>query len=420
MKLSINPSAIYGQIKAIPSKSVCHRLLICAAFADAPTRLLCEETNADIEATASCLCALGASVVRNSPYYDVTPISPDKVKLGAVLDVGESGSTLRFLLPVVAALGANSTFVMHGRLPSRPLSPLDSLLCENGVTLVRKDDALSVSGKLLGHDFCIDGGVSSQFISGMLFALTLMPSKAHLTITGRIESAPYIDITVQALTEFGAAPVKDGSTYTVTGGAKFISPLHTSVEGDWSNAAFPLCLGVLGGDVTLTQINSASVQGDREIVSILSRFGADIECGNGYVRAKKSKLTATDIDASNIPDLVPVLSVLAAVADGKTTIYNASRLRTKESDRLHSVYCMLSSLGAKIEERDDSLVIEGVPRLTGGVVDSFADHRIAMSAAVASCVCESAVTLCGAQSVAKSYPSFWEDAKQLGMTIVFV
>ena len=417
MKLSLSFDAPKGKIKAITSKSVAHRLLICSAFADSPTRILCEETNKDIEATAACLDALGANIQRNAPYYDVIPVSPENITRGATLPCGESGSTLRFLLPVAAALGADCSFLLEGRLADRPLSPLREELESHGVSISGKNP-LSISGKLCGREFSIDGSVSSQFVSGLLFALTLMKNEAILTVTGRIESAPYIDITCYALSLFGAPVQKNENKFTVGARASLTSPSYLEAEGDWSNAAFPLALGVLGGEVEVCGLNPDSAQGDKAIIDILLRFGADISVSdNGSYIARRSNLKGIDIDASQIPDLVPVLATVASVAEGRTRIYGASRLRLKESDRLFTVSDMLRRLGAKIEENDDGLTVEGVRALSGGSVSSYNDHRIAMSAAVAASVCESAVEIDGAEAVNKSYPTFWEDASSLGAKI---
>lgn len=417
MKLSLSFDAPKGKIKAITSKSVAHRLLICSAFADAPTRILCEETNKDIEATAACLDALGANIQRNAPYYDVIPVSPKNITRGAALPCGESGSTLRFLLPIAAALGADCSFLLEGRLADRPLSPLREELESHGVS-IRGKNPLSISGKLCGREFSIDGSVSSQFVSGLLFALTLLKNEATLTVTGKIESAPYIDITCYALSLFGTPVQKNENKFTVGARSSLTSPSYLEAEGDWSNAAFPLALGVLGGEVEVCGLNPDSAQGDKRIIDILLRFGADISVSdNGSYIARRSNLKGIDIDASQIPDLVPVLATVASVAEGRTRIYGASRLRLKESDRLFTVSDMLRRLGAKIEENDDGLTVEGVRALRGGSVSSHNDHRIAMSAAVAAAVCEGAVEIYGAEAVNKSYPAFWEDASSLGAKI---
>lgn len=410
MNVSLYPTLPNGKIQAISSKSAAHRILICAAFADKPTVIRCDRTNKDITATAECLIALGAQIKYEKPYFYVDPISTPKSNIS--LNCNESGSTLRFLLPVVSALGITAELNMRGRLPERPLSPLYEELIGHGAILSPQgSNPLKCEGKLVGDEYRIRGDVSSQYISGLLFALTFSGEGGRLIIEGKMESAPYVDMTVDALRIFGAEPTKTDYGYSVAKGARLISPTHIDVEGDWSNAAFPLCMGAIGGgSVTVCGLSQDSRQGDSKIIDLLREFGADVlVSGNEYTVTGDKPLRGIDIDASQIPDLVPVLATVAAVSEGKTTIRGAARLRLKESDRIESVCSMLSSLGADIEATDDGLVIYGKSRLVGGTVDSFNDHRIAMSAAVASVATENGVTVNGAECVEKSYPDFWND-----------
>lgn len=415
MQITVSPSTTQGTIRAIASKSAAHRQLICAAFANRSSSIRCEQTNEDITATVECLCALGAKIVRNGVFYEVTPIK--KINKNAILPCNESGSTLRFLLPICAVLDGNFTFLMRGRLPSRPLSPLKELLEDNGVILSRPtEDTLSVRGMLSGSNFEIAGNISSQFITGLLFALTLLKKSSALTITTKIESEPYINITLDALSTFGVKIIKKDNVFIIPENTAFTSPANLEVEGDWSNTAFPLALGIIGKTpITVENLSSSSAQGDKKIIDILRRFGGQIEETNNCFTAYPSPLSGIEIDASNIPDLVPILATVASVAKGKTVIYGASRLRLKESDRLMSVSTVLSTLGADISQTDDGLIINGKEHLIGGTVDSFGDHRIAMSAAVASAVCTQNLTINGAESVNKSYPDFWRDMRSLGL-----
>ena len=416
MKALITPSAARGSVRAIASKSMAHRLLICAAFSDATTNVICTETNKDIEATAACLSALGADIKRTPDGYEVKPIDRASIPDSPLLDCGESGSTLRFMLPIVAALGCGARFALHGRLPERPLSPLREELEAHGINIVGKE-TLTVSGKLDGDSFCIDGGVSSQFISGLLFALSLLDLPATLTVTGKLESAPYVNMTVNSLALFGAKPSRSGSEFKINAASKLTSPKNLAVEGDWSNAAFLLAIGALSGEVEVFGLDQNSAQGDSRIVELLREFGADITYNfeRGSYVSKKSTLHGISIDASNIPDLVPVLATIASVAEGRTEIYGAERLRLKESDRLESTAGMLNALGASVTITRDGLIIEGRDSLGGGHARSYNDHRIAMSAAVASTVSRDAVTLMGAEAVEKSYPRFWDDISSLGV-----
>lgn len=412
MDITLTTSVPNGRIQAISSKSAAHRILICSAFADAPTVIRCDRTNKDIEATADCLRAIGARIRYEAPYFYVEPISTPKN--GAVLECNESGSTLRFLLPIIPALGIDASFNMAGRLPERPLSPLYDELTAHGAKLSPQgSNPLTSSGRLTGEEYRIRGDVSSQFISGLLFAMTFSRKGGRLIIEGKTESAPYIDMTVDALRLFGVAPEKTEYGYFVRSNAQLRSPKTLDVEGDWSNAAFPLCMGAVGvGEVTVYGLKNDSHQGDRAVVDILRHFGAEVNEGDGEVTVSGGKpLHGIRIDATQIPDLVPVLAVVASVAKGRTVIYGAARLRLKESDRIASVAAMLRALGGEVTETEDGLVIDGVPHLTGGTVDTCNDHRIAMSAAVASVASASPVTILGAECTSKSYPDFWNDAR---------
>lgn len=400
---------IGGCIAAIPSKSEAHRLLICAALSDQKTFISCPQTGKDIDATAACLCALGADITYRNGVYAVTPIRTPVDN--AVLPCGESGSTLRFFIPLVCGLGVSAVFDMQGRLPERPLSPLQEELESHGIRFEKDGNRLSVGGKLQGNDFSIAANVSSQFISGLLFMLT--QHGGTLTMTGTVESAAYIDMTVRALQKFNAALQQTDNRFTVQKGV-LTAKISLQAEGDWSNAAFWLCAAAIGTKpITVTGLDLASAQGDKQIIDILKRFGAEIQITENAITVFPSALQATDIDAAQIPDLVPVLAVTACGAKGTTRIFNAQRLRIKESDRLQTTADLLTALGAAVTITEDGLLIEGRKALHGALVDSANDHRIAMSAAIIAQLCDGTVMLDGADAVAKSYPAFWEDLDRL-------
>lgn len=388
---TIHPSPLHGTISAIASKSMAHRLMICAALAEEPTEVICATTSKDIDATRACLQGL---------------FSDGK------LPCGESGTSLRLLLPVAAALGKTVEFHMEGRLPQRPMHPLDEQLIAHGARLSRpQEDILRCEGKLTPGDYTLPGNVSSQYISGLLLALPLLDAPSTLTVTGKVESEPYIHMTLAAMERFGISVKKEENVYHIPA-CGYQSPGSVTVEGDWSNAAFWLCAGALGKAVSVTGLDRNSLQGDKNIADILQNFGAKVTWEGDTITVSPGKLTACDIDAAAIPDLVPVVAVVASAAEGTTRIYNAQRLRLKESDRLETVTQMLTALGGKVEQTEDGLLITGTP-LTGGTVDSVNDHRIAMAAAVASILCKAEVTVLDAQAVNKSYPQFWEDFERL-------
>lgn len=391
MTIHLPPSPVSGSVRAISSKSAAHRLLICAALAGHSTQVLCDTTSRDIEATRACLDALSAGET--------------------LLPCGESGSTLRFLLPVAAALGREVTFVMQGRLPERPLAPLDAELIAHGAVLSRpQPDRLLVRGKLTPGAYTLPGNVSSQYISGLLFALPLLDGSSTLTVTGAVESAPYIAMTLDALAQFGVRPRLQGAAWQISP-APYRGPASVHVEGDWSNAAFWLCMGALSGPVTVTGLNRESLQGDRAVLDLLRRFGAEVREDIQGCTVCAAPLHGIEIDAAPIPDLIPALSIVAAAARGDSRIYNAQRLRLKESDRIATVCRMLRALGASVDETADGLLIHGGRPLTGGTVDSANDHRIAMAAAIAAVLCP--VCIEDAQAVEKSYPTFWNELERL-------
>ena len=381
MDITIQPGRLQGTLTAIPSKSQAHRYLICAAFSDNETTLICPETNRDIEATAQCLGSLGANIKRTNDGYHITPIR--QIPETAVLPCGESGSTLRFMLPIVGALGVDAVFQMEGRLPQRPLSPLWEEMERMGCTLSRPtDNTIRCHGRLRPGDYMIDGGVSSQYITGLLFATELMNGQSTVTITGQLQSKPYVDMTRQALAVFGSP--------------SFHSPGLLRVEGDWSNAAFFLAAKVLGNDLQVLGLDSASAQGDRAVVDILSQLESGFPT----------------VSAADILDLVPILAVTAAAKHG-AVFTDIRRLRLKESDRVASTIAMIENLGGNASATENTLTVYGTGYV-GGTVDAVNDHRIAMAAAIASTVCLEPVTILGAQCVQKSYPAFWDEFKRLG------
>jgi len=420
MTVTLSPGPLGGSVRAVPSKSAAHRLLIAAALADRPTRVDFPQSSQDIEATLRCLTGLGAGISRDAHGVTVTPIPRSGPAGPCVLDCGESGSTLRFLVPVAGALGARAVFLLAGRLARRPMEPLAGELARHGCTLDLDPEAgtLTVSGQLTPGDYALPGNVSSQFFTGLLFALPLLEGESALRVEGELESASYIDLTLDALRKFGLTPSpldRPGWRVPPQG---FVSPGAVTVEGDWSNAAPWLCMGVLAGDgVTVTGLDNDSLQGDRAVCAVLARLGGEITQYGTSVTARPGRREATVIDAKNIPDLVPVLAAAASVCPGTVRFTGAARLRLKESDRLETTARTLNALGGRVEETEDGLLVTGVPRLAGGTVDAAGDHRIAMLAAVASVVCEGPVTITGAQAVGKSYPTFWGEVASLGKTV---
>ena len=419
MDISVTIKNPFGHIKAITSKSYAHRHLICSALSDTPNFVEITDTSSDIEATIQCLNSLGANITQTETGFHVDPIST--IRKNAVLDCNESGSTFRFLLPIACALGAESSFIMKPGLANRPITPLYIQLAKKGCILSpEKSIPLSTKGKLRSGTYKLAGNVSSQYITGLLLALPLLRKKSSIILNTKLESSGYIDMTIDVLSRYNIQVIKTEEGYEIPEDMQYhlkgyYPAGQTPVEKDWSNAAFFLCAGAFSEHgITVEGLNTSSYQKDRMILDILRMMGASVYVNDNFVTIKKSQLHAIDIDASEIPDLVPILALLACISKGTTHIYNAKRLRIKESDRLSSTYDMLSKLGAEIEEKQDSLVIKGQEALNGGAVHSHNDHRIAMTAAIASIVCKDPVVIKDAHAVNKSYPAFFEDFASIG------
>lgn len=413
MNKTILPGARTGEVHIPASKSQAHRMLLCAAMGEEEVTLRCRGLSKDILATVACLKALGASVDAEGEVLHLRPVSAPPSGL-CLLPCGESGSTLRFLLPLVGALGASAVFEREGRLPERPIEPLRRELCRNGMDIRGDGARLYCSGQLRPGAFSLPGNISSQYISALLMTLPLLEGESTLHIEGALESAAYVAMTEEVLRLGGVQTEKTGAGYRIPGGQRCRFAPELSVEGDYSNAAFFLCAGALSErGIRVTGLDPQSRQGDRAIVPLLEEMGAQVASDGSSVTVKRAALHGITIDASPIPDLIPVLSVVAAAASGETRVIHAQRLRLKESDRLHSTTQMLRALGAEAEELPDGLVIRGGRTLAGGTVDACGDHRIAMSAAVAGGICRGAVTICGSECVQKSYPDFWTDFQQM-------
>ena len=432
MNVTVQPGALSGEIQAPSSKSEAHRLLICAAFAPGTTDIDCTTTSQDIDATIGCLSALGARVARTQGGFRVRPVPgsaasdnlPEPVR-GALLDCGESGSTLRFLLPVVAALGCDARLTGHGRLPQRPLSPLYEELVAHGSELGPQGQVpLAVGGKLRAGRFSLPGNVSSQYVSGLLLAAPLLRAPVEVVVTEPVESRPYIDLTVGALARFGVRVTETRTTdangrvarsYVAEGADGLSTPGHVSVGGDWSNAAFWLAAGALGtSPIAVSGVDVKSAQGDRQILAALALLGARVVRGSESAAAGPDHLAGRTIDVSSCPDLVPPLAAVAALAPGRTRLTGCERLRLKESDRVETVRAGLAALGAHVGVEGDDIVLDGVSELAGGTVDTANDHRIAMMAAIAATRATGPVTILGAECTEKSYPSFFDDYRALG------
>ena len=397
----IRPADLRGDVAVPLSKSLLHRAAICAALAGdvGLADLGSTRTSADISATLRCLTAIQA--------YQAEPSGED-----ALLDCGESGSTLRFLIPIAAALGVPATFVGHGRLPDRPLQEYISLFDGKGVELAFQDAGkslpLRIRGKLLPGVFSLSGKVTSQYVSGLLMALPILSGDSEIHLLTSLESKPYVRLTIDVMKEFGVFVKETEEGYRVSGGQSYARKKTYASEPDFSQAAFWLTAGYLGHDVHVLGLPESSLQGDRECVRILEDL-AHLQWGDTYT-----------IDASQIPDLIPTLAIAAAASAGETIVIGAARLRLKECDRLHATAEMLSALGIKAKEGTDTLRIEGRGRYEGRpifgscAIDAYNDHRMVMASAVAATRAEGPVRVSDPGAVVKSYPTFFDDFRKLG------
>ena len=406
MDVTIFPEKLSGQVTVIPSKSQAHRIFLCASLADKPTHVEIPTICDDLSATISCISGLGGEIEhRYGKAEIITPIESFPTHI--CINCGESGSTLRFFLPLVGALGVDTIFLMEGKLPYRPLSPLWEEMERNGcklswvnrttlqsygVKIPRSVTAgLHLSGQLRHGHYRIDGSVSSQFISGLLMALPLLGGESTLELMGRVESKPYVDMTLQVLSQFNV----NWDNFHTQGNQQFVSPGKICVEGDWSNAAFWFAANALGSDIQVSGLNHDSLQGDKAIVPLLS------------ILKEYSTISAADN-----PDLIPILSVVAAANKG-AVFTDIRRLRLKESNRVDSIVDMINTLGGRATADENTLAVFP-SSFIGGTVDACNDHRIAMAAAIASTICKYPVTILGAECVSKSYPSFWKEFTKLG------
>ncbi len=409
--IKINPCVLSGLVPAIGSKSDIHRLLICAGLCDEETVIKGVTRSDDIDATAECLRELGIGVEFSGRTCTVTPN-----KGGAkapVLDCRESGSTLRFMLPVAAALTEKASFIGRGRLPRRPIGDLVTAMEKGGVEFSSESLPLEINGKLKAGEYLLPGNVSSQYVSGLLMALSITEGESEIVLTSDLESTSYVNMTISTLAKFGARVLRTERGYKISGRKCLTSPRRAVADGDWSNAAFFICGGAFKDEVTVTGLDPFSEQGDKKVCEFLKHFGAAVITVNSQVTVSAEQLHACDIDLSDNPDLLPVLAVVATQAEGTSRFTGAKRLKLKESDRLLTVADMINSLGGEAKVLPDGIIVKG-QSLVGGEVDSHNDQRIVMAAAVAATLCREPVIIRNAHAVNKSYPTFFEDFARLG------
>ena len=418
--LKIYPSKLKGEVKIPPSKSMAHRAIICAALSDGLCIIENIDYSDDIIATIDAMNSLGAKIVKHKDYIEVIGAygSDEKPQETRIIDCNESGSTLRFLVPISLLFKGRSKFIGRGNLGKRPLTTYYNIFERQGIEYSYEEGNLNlvINGELNPGTFEVEGNVSSQFITGLLFTLPLLKEDSKIIITTEMESKGYIDLTLRAMSDFGVEIINNNYREFIIKGNQKYKARNYRVEGDYSQAAFFLCADSLGNDVLCKDLDLNSLQGDKEVIDILERMNVIFNANDiGVKGTTNGELTSTVIDGSQCPDIIPVLTSVAALTKGTTEMVNAGRLRIKECDRLAAVTSELNKLGAKIIEKEDGLVVTGVEKLQGGVeVWSHKDHRIAMTLAIASTRCEEPIVIKDYECIAKSYPKFFEDFKALG------
>lgn len=415
MTISIKPQKLRGTVAVPPSKSMAHRAIICASLARGKSVITNIEYSKDIQATIAAMKALGTMILEHDDYLEIDGTTTF-LRHNVEIDCCESGSTLRFMVPISIICEANVHFSGEGRLGKRPLDVYYKIFDQQGICYLYRENVLDlyIKGRLHGDIFEVPGDVSSQFISGLLFALPLMDEDSVIKMTSPLQSIGYIDLTLQMLERYGIhIENHDYQEFIVPGGQQY-HPCDYHVEADFSQAAFYLAAGALGNHVVLKGLNMESAQGDKVVVDILERMGCKMTPIQDGYQIFPGLLSATLIDGSQCPDIIPVVALVCALSEGVTRIENIKRLRMKECDRLAATVEVINQLGGIAKEEEDAMIIEGVTSLQGGSVSAYNDHRMAMMEAIASTVCEDAVVIDQKDCVKKSYPRFWDDFCMLG------
>ncbi len=423
MKVEIKPEDTGGEIYIPPSKSVTHRAIIAAALANGTSRIDHVLLSQDIKATLETIKVFGAEVTSDQEdeeglfTFYITG-NPNPVVRDALIDCIESGSTLRFTLPILAIDAKNTVVTGKEGLKNRPIQTYLEIFDEQNFNYEKGEKALPIilNGKLKPGKFKIRGDISSQYLTGLFFALPLLPESSDIYLTSPLESKPYVTLTIEVLEEFGIEIEKISSDHYHIPGNQNYRPTSISIQGDFSQAAFWFVNGLINKETTLLNLPETSIQGDFRIISILNSIGADIT----YDKEKKAWISRPakthnfELNMKDIPDLVPILAVVASFSEGYSTLTGTKRLRFKESDRILAIANMLESYGVDVSVKENQIVIKGQDKLLSTTINSFNDHRIAITAAIASGRAQGLVTILDAQCVNKSYPNFWEDFKNVG------
>lgn len=411
--VTLFPSNADGEVSVPSSKSMTHRALICAALSKGKSVISNVLFSDDIKATIESLTELGAKFDIEGNKVTVKGVKKLRYS-GEPVNCNESGSTIRFLIPIFSLSDKEVTFVGKESLISRPFNVYQEIFEQDGNSFNQQNDKIVISGSIKSREYHLPGNVSSQFFSGLMFALPLLKEDSTIYFTGDLESRSYIDLTIEILQCFDIDIKELENGYFIPGNQRY-KPTDYSVEGDYSQAAFHLVNGVLNGFVKVNNMNHDSKQGDKAVIDIIKKMkGKVIFTEEGYI-TEKTQTYGTTIDVSDCPDLAPILALLCSLSKGTSKLINIQRLRLKESDRVESTVSTLSRLGANISVIDDEIVIHGKTSLEGGVtLDSYNDHRIAMMISIAAMRCNKEIALLRPLAINKSYPTFFTDYRKTG------
>ncbi len=413
MNVLITPGPLSGSVVVPPSKSQTHRAIIAAALAKGKSVINNVVMSEDIQATVSAMEKIGVKIVNNGTHLIVNGVSRVMISDDNFIDCNESGSTLRFVLPIMSLSRDKVVFTGKPGLMKRPMAVYETLFKAHGLSYQQNEKSIIVSGALTPGLYEVPGSVSSQFLSGLMFALPLLKGDSEIRVTDPLESKDYVDMTIDMLHRFGVTVEERGTSYQIRGNQTY-SPANITIEGDHSQMAFFAVAGILSGDIFCRNIVPISLQPDRRILDVIRAMQGAFEIRDAGILFKKTATVGCVVDVSQCPDIAPIIAVLGAYSQGTTVIENAQRLKLKESNRLQSTYDILRGLGADIEMTESSLIIRGNPLLEGGAIDPAPDHRIVMSAAIAATRCLKPVHIKHAEAVNKSYPNFFNDFKTVG------
>ena len=419
MNVTIKPSKLAGDVVIPPSKSLSHRAIIAAALSEGKSIISNVMYSNDILATIDAMEACGAKIIKYDNYLEIYGVKR-VIRKKDIIDANESGSTIRFMIPIALTNAEPITFLGHNNLVNRPLDIFFDIFNEQNIEYKRENTYLPlyVNGKLKATKYNIRGDVSSQFITGLLYALPMLDGDSEIVITTNLESKGYIDLTLDILNKYGIKIINNDYKSFIIKGNQYFKACDYEIEGDYSQSAFFLVADMLGADINLLKMNQNSYQGDKKIIDDIKAFGGNVKFENNILNANGNPKGAT-IDFSQSPDLGPALTVLAALANGHSSFINAKRLRIKECDRITVMREELEKVGCIIKELEDGMEIDGVSNIHGAILDSNNDHRVAMSLSLLSLVLKDDIKILGAESVSKSYPNYWSVFESLGGKVIY-